>query len=393
MLLAASLMSPLGVVAQSFSESLLTTENAYNPMPSPDGKHIAFVRVGWGESGVSSFGRSSLVSDVKVMSVGGAAVPHLLAKGYFLSGWTPDSVRLVCFRDSKYVLVSISGEQSGVGRIPNDPKVPMQTERAAYSSSLETMIWSRPVNQFQWVIEAPGGTVVEEGTLGSGRAIPSPDGQYLAVFDDGSETNLRVYDLRRKSWKKLGRINIHPDRNWSYIQPDWSPWFSDSSRLVFLRDSTFVIVTPDGRDKTEIKIEGRAGLPTPSPDGKSIAYATFEPRPMKVRPDLQFWGGTTIMVVSTSTGSKPRPVTLKNSDEVYDLKWLNNGAIVFDRVADEQFYGQARIWAVREVSSNSWSVVPVQGVDATPANRLIRQRFSWRTGYCRCKPRQGCVFV
>jgi len=85
-------------------------------------------------------------------------------------------------------------------------------------------------------------------------------------------------------------------------------------------------------------------LPTPSPDGKSIAYATFEPRPMKVRPDLQFWGGTTIMVVSTSTGSKPRPVTLKNSDEVYDLKWLNNGAIVFDRVADEQFYGHARIW-------------------------------------------------
>jgi hypothetical protein len=142
----------------------------------------------------------------------------------------------------------------------------------------------------------------------------------------------------------LGRIRIHPDRNWSYIQPDWNPWFSDSSRLVFLRDSTFVIVTPDGRENTEIKIEGQAGLPTPSPDGQSIAYAIFEPRPMKVRPDLQFWGGTTIMVISTSTGSKPRPVTLKNSDEVYDLKWLNNGAIVFDRVADEQFYGYARIW-------------------------------------------------
>jgi len=120
--------------------------------------------------------------------------------------------------------------------------------------------------------------------------------------------------------------------------------FSDSSRLVFLRNSTIVIVTPDGRDKTEIKIEGQEGLPTPSPDGTSIAYATFEPRPMKMRPDLQFWGGTTMMVVSTSAGSKPRPVTRNNSDEVYDLKWLNNNAIVFDRVADEQFYGHARIW-------------------------------------------------
>jgi Tol biopolymer transport system component len=344
MLLAASLMSPLGVVAQSFSESLLTTENAYNPMPSPDGKHLAFVRIGWGESVATSFGRSSLVSDVKVMSVGRASSPNLLAEGYFLSGWTPDSVRLVCFRDSRYALVSTSGEQSGVGRIPNDPRVSMQTERAAYSSSLQTMVWSRRVDQFQWVIETPGGRVVEEGTLGSGRAIPSPDGQYLAVFGDGSETDLRVYDLRRKSWKELGRISIHPDENWSYIQPDWSPWFADSSRLVFLRDSTFVIITPDGRAKTEIKIEGQAGLPTPSPDGKSIAYAIFEPRPMRVRPDLQFWGGTTIMVVSTSTGSKPRPITLKNSDEVYDLKWLNNGAIVFDRIADEQFYEHARIW-------------------------------------------------
>jgi WD40-like Beta Propeller Repeat len=343
-LLGVSLLSSFGVVAQGFSESLLTTDNGYNPMPSPDGKHIAFVRVGWGESTFVSFGRSSLVSEVKVLNVEGDAVPYLLAKGYFLSGWTPDSVRLVCFRDSNYALVSLSGEQSGAGRIPNDPRFAMRTERAAYLSSLKTMIWSRPVDQFQWVIEAPDGRVVEESAFGRGRAVPSPDGRYLAVFGDGSETDLRVYDLRLKSWKELGSISIHPDRNWSYIQPDWSPWFSDSSRLVFLRDSAFVIVTPDGRDKTEIKIEGQAGLPTPSPDGQSIAYATLEPRPMKVRPDLQFWGGTTIMVVSISTGSKPRPVTLKSSDEVYDLKWLNNSAVVFDRVADEQFYGHARIW-------------------------------------------------
>ena len=90
----ASLMFVPGVLAQSVSESLLSADNAYNPMPSPDGKHIAFVRVGWGESTFISFGRSSLVSDVKVMNVEGVAVPHILAKGYFLAGWTPDSGRL-----------------------------------------------------------------------------------------------------------------------------------------------------------------------------------------------------------------------------------------------------------------------------------------------------------
>jgi hypothetical protein len=64
------------------------------------------------------------------------------------------------------------------------------------------------------------------------------------------------------------------------------------------------------------------------------------------RPDLQFWGGTTILVVPASAGSRPCPITLKNPDEVYDLKWLNNGALVFDRVADEVFYQHARIWKV-----------------------------------------------
>ena len=52
------------------------------------------------------------------------------------------------------------------------------------------------------------------------------------------------------------------------------------------------------------------------------------------------------MVVSAFAGSKPGPITLKNPDEVYDLKWLNNGELVFDRVADEAFYQHARIWKV-----------------------------------------------
>ncbi len=34
----------------------------------------------------------------------------------------------------------------------------------------------------------------------------------------------------------------------------------------------------------------------------------------------------------------------KSQEEVYDLKWMNNGTVVFDRVADEVFYKQARVW-------------------------------------------------
>jgi Tol biopolymer transport system component len=314
-------MSSLRVLAQSFSESLLTTDNAYNPMPSPDGKHIAYVRVGWGESIFVSMGRSSLVSEFKVIDTQGGDTSQLLAKPFFLSGWTPESTRLICFRDGNYAVISMAGEQVETGHVGNTPR---SSERVVYSPSR--------------------GRVVEEASFGSGRAVPSADGRYVATFGDNADSELTIHDLVNRSSKSLGRMSIHPDRNWSYIQPDWNPWFADSSRLVFLRDSTLVIVTPDGSDKTEIEIQGQAGLPTPSPDVQSIAYATFEPHPMKVRTDLQFWGGTTIMVVSASAGSKPRPITLKNPDEVYDLKWLNNSELVFDRVADEMFYQHARIW-------------------------------------------------
>jgi hypothetical protein len=35
------------------------------------------------------------------------------------------------------------------------------------------------------------------------------------------------------------------------------------------------------------------------------------PRPKQARPDLQFWGGTTIMVVPTSGDSKPAQLLSK----------------------------------------------------------------------------------
>jgi len=344
MLFASTLILALGALAQNSSESLIVTDNAYNPIPSPDGRYVAYVRTGWGEGLVTGSGRSSLVSDIKIVNTGATSTPRTLAKDYFLSGWTPDSTHLVCYRDWKYALVSTDGKRVMEGRIPNDSNKHPATEWVAYSPSLATIVWSRLIDNSHGAIETPSSTVVREEMFRQERVLPSPDGRYLAVFGEFPEADLRVYDLRLESWTDLGRISIHPDNDWRYIQPDWTPWFADGSRLVFLRDSTLVIGSPDGTTKTEIKIDGPAGLPVPSPDGQSIAYVTFEPRPMKVRPDLQFWGGTTIWVVPASAGSTARPVTQKNQDEVYDLKWLSNNALVFDRLADEVFYRHARIW-------------------------------------------------
>lgn len=341
-----ALMLGSGAKAQESHETLLSADNAYNPMPSPDGRYIAYVRTGWGERTWVGFGRASLSSDVKVINTRGTALPRTLAEDFFLSGWTPDSTHLLCFRDGRYGLVAVDGKTSTKGKIPNNQNLNPFSEWVAYMPALDSIVWDRQVDKSHRAIETLYETVVtEKGFLGA-RVVPSPDGRYLAVYNESSKTNLRIFELRSKTWKDFGEIRIHPDTNWLYIQPNWSPWSADGSRLIFLRDSMLVISSPDGTQQKVLEVGDSTGLPAASPDGKLIAYVAYGPRPMKVRPDLQFWGGTTIQVISLVEGSKSRTITEKNPDEVLDLKWLDNGTLVFDRIADEVFYKKARIWQV-----------------------------------------------
>jgi hypothetical protein len=184
-------------MTQSSGESLLTTDNAYNPIPSPDGNYIGYVRTGWGEGMFASLGRSSLISDVKIMDAKGGATSRTLVKGFFQSGWTPDSTRLVCYRDWKYALVSTEGKESLAGRIPNDPNYfEVAAEWVAFSPSLETIVWSRRIKKSYGAIETPNRLVVRHAMSWQERVVPSPDGRYLAVFHEGwFDLELRVYDL------------------------------------------------------------------------------------------------------------------------------------------------------------------------------------------------------
>jgi Tol biopolymer transport system component len=330
---------------QGLHETILSTDNAYNPIPSPDGRYIAYVRTGWGRLGGSGgFGRSNLVSEVMVIDQNGTAITARPLTDMFLQGWTPDGKRLICFRDGMYTLVSMEGKRTVEGSTSRDSKGYRITEWVAYAPSLAEIVWSGVDDGAGGAIATPTRTIVRQETSRLERVIPSPDGRYLAVLGETPQTDLRVYDLSLASWTDFGQISIHPDKDWGYIQPNWSPWFVDGTRLVFLRNSTLIVASPDGTKKTEIQIGNPAGLPVPSPDGQAIAYVTFEPRPRQVRSDHMFWGGTTIMVVSASAGATGRPVTRKDQDEVFDLKWLDNNNLVFDRLADTAFYRHARIW-------------------------------------------------
>jgi hypothetical protein len=349
--LASLLLTSLSVVllarSQTRNETLLSTENAYNPIPSPDGKYIAYVRTGWGNSGASGgFGRSNLVSQVAVIDGTGNFTATKPLADAFLSGWTSDSVEVVCYRDGEYSLVSMDGTRVSKGRLPAATNV-MGTERVSYLPRSGTVIWSRQ-SGFHTVLETPSGVLAQREGWQGALISPSPDGKYLAIAGGWSQSHLWVYNIDQRTWADLGEASIHPDRDWDYIKPSWNPWFANSSRLAYFTRDNSVLSTsaPDGKQRMDIQIGGRAGLATPSPDGRWLAYVTFEPLPQKERPDLQFWGGTRIWVIPLIGKSEPRPVTSKSLDETYDLRWQGDNALVFDRIADVLFYKQSRIWKV-----------------------------------------------
>jgi hypothetical protein len=147
-------------------------------------------------------------------------------------------------------------------------------------------------------------------------------------------------------WADLGPIIIHPGEDWDWMKATWSPWFADSSHLAYFSGSTLIISEPDGSSKKTVVLDRAAGLAAPSPDGKFLAYVTFDPRPRQSRTDLKFWGGTIIWVLPLVGGGDPFAVTEKNPATTYDLRWLGNGALIFDRLVDEVFPRRASIWKV-----------------------------------------------
>lgn len=337
-------------VAQNVNEVLLSsTENAYDPVPSPDGKLIAYVRTGWGNGVWVGFGRASLRTELAVMTLSGDVLSQKPLANAFLYGWTSDSNNLIGYRDGRALLVAPYG---GISRQADETGISEQyvrSERAAYLSKTDTFVWVEHRHEGTVLFTQLGELSKVSAATGS-IVVPSPNERYIAVAGNavgGSGTRLWVYDTVAKTWADLGMANIHPNDDWDYIKPSWNPWFADSSRLAFFSGSRLVLVSPDGKQKKEIaNVPEPCGLAVASPDGKHIAYVTFQPRPMKIRKDLSFWGGTAIWVVGVSGKDQPQRITTANEDTTYVLNWMGDDRLVFDRIADQPFYGKARLWTV-----------------------------------------------
>ena len=324
---------------------MLLSTNAYDPVPSPDGKYIAYVSTGWGHclphgGCYGGFGRSSLVSDVELMDASGKVLTRGFAPNKFIAGWSPDSKSVLCYRDWRYAILTPGGAALETGSLPYDLGGP-NYERVAYLADMGRAVWPEKQGLNQAMRTSAGILEGPSERPGSDLIAPSPDGRYLAML---TGKVLWVYSRLLNQWTNLGAALISPDQDWSYIQPSWDPWFRDSSRLVFFSGTDLVVSSPDGSDRQVlVKAEGPAGLPAASPDGGSIAYVTFQSRLATGRTDRRFWGNNAVWVVSTTLGSTPRQIAQADPETTSGLRWLGNDAVVFDRISENILAMHARL--------------------------------------------------
>jgi hypothetical protein len=267
----------------------------------------------------------------------------------FLAGWTGDSKAVICYRDGRYAIRTPNGASLEDGKIPGIETWPFY-ERASYLADIGRAIWLER-NGTTDVLHTSTETLVElSGQAPSFSVIPliapSRDGRYVAMMPTRTGT-LWVYDRLLRQWANLGTSTVSPSEDWDYMQPSWDPWFADGKHLVFFCGSELIISSPDGRSKRVLwKTNQTAGLAAPSANGDSVAYVTFQNRPMRGRSDLKFWSTTGVWVISTTSTTPPRRVTGMDLDTTTGLRWLGNDALVFDRIGENLIAMHARIWKV-----------------------------------------------
>jgi hypothetical protein len=341
-------LGSLLVTSSAVAQTQLSVENAYNPIPSPDGEKIVAVLTGWHRQGGSGgLGRSNLKSDVIVLDRAGRTLATFTDR--FVADWKKDGI--ILFRDWSYSLLSEDGSIRDAGRTCPQEILSERafecTERVAYLSTLGTFVWVRQ----KWgdsVLVTPQGEFsshFKEKFLGEWLA-PSPDERYIAAGPGRLGQSLTIYDSREKVWRDLGAVVIHPDANWTWMQPSWNPWFADGSHLVFFTSEGLIVSTPDGMQRRVLLgTQDPAGLAVPSPDGRAIAYATFAstPRPNVGSPPI--FHTTGIWIVDVEGESKPRRLAGPTASVTYDLRWLDNQHLVFDRI-DPMALAKAQLWMV-----------------------------------------------
>jgi len=143
------LIGSVAVAEAQQHETQLFELNAYEPVPSPGGKVIAYVLTGRRVEMFAGLGRSHLQSDVRFCDPNGHTLQGSNMEG-FLGEWLSDSSAVVGYRDWRFDLLSPSGSRESDSMLQGrDTKALLrkeQPERVAYLSKLGKFIWIEPID-------------------------------------------------------------------------------------------------------------------------------------------------------------------------------------------------------------------------------------------------------
>jgi len=347
MRLAASSFVALLLAVDALAQTQLSEEDAYNPIPSPDGTKIAAVRTGWFRPGGSGgLGRSNLVSEIILLDRAGRTLSRKPLSDGFAGEWKKEGI--VSFRDWSYALLAEDGSILRHGGVVCPPQPGPCEERVAYLSKAGSFVWARQAGGDLTLMTAAGALSPRSPAKRPGIWLaPSPDERFIAVGPGRPGESLSIYDTQAGVWFDFGKAMIHPDELWNWMEASWDPWFADGSRLAYFTADGLMVSSADGSEKRVVlRVQEPAGLAVPSPDGRAVAYATFASRPRTSGGgNLPVWNCTGIYVVDLERPARPRRLTGESQASTYGLRWVDDRHLVFDRVEDG-IPRRARLWTI-----------------------------------------------
>ncbi len=353
--------------ATSATESVFPSHNGTRPQTSPDGQWIAYEETGWGRPGGSGgFGRSNLISISHVARIDGTE--DRVVSDMFLVGWMSDSKRVGTARDGFAAISDFDGNV--VAEFGNSG-----AEKYRFSSA-QPVDWTKGDLRSQFGAFMPHQKHLdgsENYGFGEGGAF-SPDGKWYGLLQDNKGMFLLAVDGQRTqinvregfsrwrpltNWSPDGRyLQLSGDASWliidlqadnaSYeienvdvgtIPGDWSSrcdsnrWSKDGTRLTFVRNGQIWVSDALGKNPKQITFDStRKVSPVFSPDGRFIAYLTWQPDARRHYPRL---GPTDLWVVDVESTLALR-VTSPATARINSLDWLNDHTLIFDRLQDEE---------------------------------------------------------
>ncbi len=278
-----------------------------NPVWSPDGSRIAFVRF----TGLER-GSPTQEADIWVADADGDNAHVLVGDpGWqWFPRWSPDGT-----------WIAYTDEATGGPWIESGPLGPVPGQGPQGPDFAATGEAARPEADL-WLTRADGSgdRVRLTSEAGDDRSATwSPDGRRLA-FDTTRDGNTEIYVIDANGANPV-RVTVAPGEDWA---ASWSP---DGRTIAFTSDRSgsaqIWATTPDGAEPRQLTDDTSGNLwPTWSPDGSRIAITSWRT------------GGSQVWDIAAD-GSDPRPLgrSPETTDSAWDGSWGVDGRLAFTRTA------------------------------------------------------------